>query len=578
MATRILTNGKIFTANKNEPWAEAVVLQDNKIAYVGSTQGALEFAGGNAQAEDAGGSNAGNADSCNAGNSAGGVADVCVAGNSNADSVTTEDLGGKLVTPGLIDGHLHVFAATMFDGLLRLDALTPEQMFDAIAKDVAANPQLNAYTGMGWFDEAFGEAGPNKADLDAICPDKPMAYLSASMHTVWCNSRALEVAGINRDTPDIDPAGGVVYVRDAEGNPTGYCKEIAAMDKVMGAAKYFNEEAMAKAMDSFNKLCAQHGITSLVDCGAISFMKFIMSEALCNEVDTDQYPVRINFCGFAGVSGLYEIAFDDAVEFSKKFDNDRFFCTFHKLFNDGTTETTSAAIPNPYPNGNVIAPIMSVEELVRKYEECAGAGIDVNIHAIGSDAIRNVLQAAGIVRERGLHDLRIVCSHSSNVYPEDIELFGKYNVFSNTTGLWVSSLSEEEDALTRKLTEAKPYPMKSILGSGARVGLGSDFPTDPTSFPPMQNAECLITRQPVGEAGGFVHDANEALSVEDVLLAYTINNAYQMRKEDVLGSIEVGKYADLVVFNENLFEVDPHEIHNVTVAETIKDGITTYKA
>ena len=75
-----------------------------------------------------------------------------------------------------------------------------------------------------------------------------------------------------------------------------------------------------------------------------------------------------------------------------------------------------------------------------------------------------------------------------------------------------------------------------------------------------------------------MHDANEALSVEDVLLAYTINNAYQMRKEDVLGSIEVGKYADLVVFNENLFEVDPHEIHNVTVAETIKDGITTYKA
>ena len=539
MATRVLTNGKFFTANKNEPWAEAVVVEGNKIAYVGTTEGALEFAG---------------------------------------EGVAAEDLGGKLVTPGLIDGHLHVFAATMFEGLLRLDAMTPEQMIEAISKDVAAHPELEAYTGMGWFDEAFGEAGPNKADLDAICPDKPMAYLSASMHTVWCNSKALEAAGITRDTPDIDPAGGVVYVRDEDGELTGYCKEIASMDKVMGGAKYFDEKAMAKAMEGFQKLCAEHGITSLVDCGTLSFTKFIMSDELCAKVDTDACPVRLNFCGFAGVAGLYDIAFDDAVEFSQKFDNDRFFCTFHKLFNDGTTETTSAAIPNPYPNGNVIAPIMTVDELVEKYEACADAGIDVNIHAIGSDAIRNVLQAAGIVREKGFDDLRIVCSHSSNVYPEDIELFGKYDVFSNTTGLWVSSLSEELDALTKKLTEAKPYPMKSILNGGARVGLGSDFPTDPTSFPPMQNAECLVTRQPVGEKDGFVHDGEESLSVEEVLLGYTINNAYQMRKEDVLGSIEVGKYADLTVFDRDLFEIDPHEIHDVAVSQTIKDGITTYKA
>ena len=295
-------------------------------------------------------------------------------------------------------------------------------------------------------------------------------------------------------------------------------------------------------------------------------------------MDTDTCPVRLNFCGFAGVAGLYKIAFSKAVEFSRKYNNVRFFCTFHKLFNDGTTETTSAAIPNPYPNGNVIAPIMTIDELAQKYEECANAGIDVNIHAIGSDAIHNVLEAAGIVRQKGITDLRIVCSHSSNVYPKDIELFGKYDVFSNTTGLWVSSQSEEIDALTKKLTEAKPYPMKSILNGGAHVGLGSDFPTDPTSFPPMQNAECLITRQAIGEPDGFVHDAEEALSVEEVLLGYTINNAYQMHKEDVLGSIEVGKYADLTVFDQNLFEIDPYEIHNVKVLQTIKDGITTYKA
>ena len=286
MTTRVLTNGKFFTANKNEPWADAVVLEGNKIAYVGTDEGALAFAGSNAQAED---------------------------------------LGGKLVTPGLIDGHLHVFAATMFDGLLRLDAMTPEQMIEAITKDVAEHPDRDAYTGMGWFDEAFGEEGPNKADLDAICSDKPMAYLSASMHTVWCNSKALEAASITRDTPDIDPAGGVVYVRDEAGEPTGYCKEIAAMDTVMAGAKYFDEDAMAKAMKDFQKLCAEQGITSLVDCGTLSFTKFIINDNLCAKMNTDECPVRLNFCGFAGVAGLYEMAFNDAVEFSKKFNNNRFF-------------------------------------------------------------------------------------------------------------------------------------------------------------------------------------------------------------------------------------------------------------
>ena len=539
MKTRILTNGKIFTASERNPWAEAVVIKGNKIVYVGSNEGALKLNG------------------CN--------------------DASIEDLGGKLVTPGIIDGHLHVFAATMFDGLLRLDGMSPEQMLEAIAKDIEEHPGRNAYTGMGWFDTAFGAKGPSKADLDAICDDKPMAYLSASMHTVWCNSKALEVAGITRDTPDIDPAGGVVYVRDENGDPTGYCKEIASMDRIMGAVKYFDDEAMAKSLEEFKTNCSRNGITSLVDCGAISFMKYILNDELCAKTDTDECPIRINFCGFAGVAGLYEMAFNDAVDFSKKYNNDRFFCTFGKLFNDGTVETMSAAIPNEYPNGHVIAPIMTTEVLAKKFEDFAKAGIDVNIHAIGSDAIHNVLEASGIVRDKGYKDLRIICSHSAYVYPEDIALFGKYNVFANTTGCWIAAMNEEQEELVAKLTEAKSYPVKSIMNGGAKVGFGSDFPTDPTTFPLMPNMETLVTRSHVGECGAFVHDEGERISVADVIKGYTINNAYQMRKEDVLGSIEVGKYADLTVFNQNLFEIDPHEIHNVTVSQTIKDGITTYK-
>ena len=307
-------------------------------------------------------------------------------------------------------------------------------------------------------------------------------------------------------------------------------------------------------------------------------MKYTLNDDLCKKIDNDECPVRINFCGFAGVAGLYETAFNDAVEFSKRYNNDRFFCTFGKLFNDGTVETMSAAIPNVYPNGNVIAPIMTTEVLAKKFEEFAKAGIDVNVHAIGPDAIHNFLEAAGIVRKKGYKDIRIICSHSSYVYPQDIELFGKYDIFSNTTGCWIAAMTEEQEELVAKLTEAKAYAVKSIMNSGTKVGFGSDFPTDPTTFPLMPNMETLVTRSHVGEKNAFVHDEAECISVADAIKGYTINNAYQMRKENVLGSIEVGKYADLTVFSENLFEIDPHEIHNVTISETIKDGITTYKA
>ena len=540
MKTRLLLNGKFYTVDEKKPWAEAVVLEGNKIAFVGSNEEAKKFV--------------------------------------SSKDAEIEDLGGKLVTPGLIDGHLHVFAATMFDGLLRLDGMSPEEMIQAIANDVKAHPDRSSYTGMGWFDTAFGGDGPNKKELDAICSDKPMAYLSASMHTVWCNSKALEVAGISRDTPDIDPLGGVIYVRDENGEPTGYCKEIASMDKVMGAAKYFDDDAMARSLEEFKINCSKNGITSLVDCGAISFMKYILNDNLCAKTDKDECPVRINFCGFAGVAGLYDMAFNDAVTYFKKYNNDRFFCTFGKLFNDGTVETFSAAIPHPYPNGNVIAPIMTTEILTKKFEEFAKAGVDVNIHAIGPDAIHNLLLAAGNVRAKGYKDLRIICSHSSYVYPEDLKLFGKNDVFSNTTGCWIASMSKEDEELVAQLTEAKAYPVKSIMDSGTKVGFGSDFPTDPTTFPVMPNMETLVTRSHCGDKNAFVHDKAECISVADVIKGYTLNNAYQMRREKVLGSIEVGKYADLTIFNENLFEIDPHEIHNVTISETIKDGITTYKA
>ena len=537
-ATRLLTNGKIFTSNDKNPWAEAVVIKGNKLAYVGTNEGAIEYARGS--------------------------------------GAKVEDLGGKLVTPGIIDGHLHFFGANMLEGLPVLNGMTPEEIYKTMKEFIEAHPEKEAFTAVGWNDAAFGEKGPHKKDLDVICSNKPVALISASMHTVWCNSKALELAGITRDTPDIDPAGGVIYQREENGEPTGFAKEIASMDAVMGAAKYFDDSALISAFKKFFVNCAANGLTSVVDCGTLSFLKYIINDklnALFNREDTQ---IRLNFCGYAGVSGLYDKALADAADFHERYNNDHFFCTFHKLFNDGTLENASAAIPSPYPSGNIVKPIMDVETLVNRFEACAKAGLDINIHAIGSDSVRNVLRASGLLREKGYKDVRIICSHSAYVYPEDLELFGKYDVFSDTTGCWIAAMDENTEKLAAELTKAKAYPVNSIKKSGTRVGFGSDFPTDPNTFPIMPNIECLVTRQAIGDKNGFIHDKEERISLEEVIKGYTIENAYQMHKEQVLGSIEVGKYADLTIFEQNLFELDPHELHNVKVAQTIKDGLTTY--
>ncbi len=534
---RVLMNGKIFTSNDSQPWAEAVVIKGNKIAFVGSNEEALKVAPG----------------------------------------VKAEDLGGRLVTPGLIDGHLHFFGANMFAGLITLHGMSADEIYATVRQFIDDHPEKPAYTGLGWTDTMFGAAGPHKKDLDAICADKPIVLLASSMHVIWCNSKALEVAGITRETPDIDRASDVVYQRDADGELTGYAKELASLDAVMKDVKYFNDADIINAFPAFFANASANGITSVVDCCAASFIRNLFNDAMNAVFDKDETPIRLNFCGYAGMTGLYEQAFADTVALSRKFRNDRFFCTFHKLVNDGTIESNSAALPNAYPNGEVVKPMLSVEELTEKFEDCAKAGIDINIHAIGSDAIHNVLAAAGNVRAKGYKDIRIICSHSQCVYPDDIALFGRNDVFSNTTGCWIASVSENDESLMKQVSEAKIYPVKSIMNGGAMVGFGSDYPTDPTTFPIMPNIETLITRQHVGEENAYVHDASERITMADVIKGYTIRNAYQMRRENVLGSIEPGKYADLTVYDRNLFEIDPREIHNVKIAETIKDGLTTYK-
>ena len=537
--TRVFLNGKIYTVNKKQPWAEAVVVEGNKIVYVGDNFGAKKYI--------------------------------------TTDS-EIEDLNKKLMTPGLIDGHLHALMATLALSVIRLD---PSMDVPTIQKTVKQymdeHPNLDAYLGMGWADSMFGEIGPNKKDLDEVCKDKPICLLSASGHCGWSNSKALEVANINKDTKDPNRETGHYYMRDENGNPTGYIKETICLNQILAAANYTPLELIGEQAVKLGKTCASLGLTSLVDCGNYDFFEFIMNDDLMREIDHVDCPVRLDVCGVIGNKSNIEMASKEAIRLHERYMGDMFRCTFLKLINDGTLENFSAAMPKAYPGAPAVQPTFTVDEVVHYGEIAAKAGMDLNVHAIGSVTVHQLLEAAGKLREKGYKDMRIVCSHSAYVFKEDLELFNKYNVVANSTGLWFSALPEEAEGLVSSITEAMSYPMKSIKNFGARLSLSSDFPTDTTAFLPLPNIEVAITRQKLGEKDSYIFDKEERLSLEEVIEAYTINNAYIMRMEDKIGSIEVGKYADMVVFNENLFEINPYKIHEAKVYETIMNGVTRYK-
>lgn len=536
---RAFINGKIYTVNKKQPWASAVVVDGKKIVYVGDDSGAKNY----------------------------------------IDKDTkVEDLGGKLMTPGLIDGHLHALMATLIEVVILFPHSSDIKEIQSIIKNyMEKNPDLPAYIGMGWEDSMCGEIGPNKKDLDVICPDKPMMLLSASGHCGWANSKALQVANITKDTKDPDPKGGHLFYRDENGNPTGYIKETICTNMILSKAEYVPLKLLGEAAVNLGKRCASYGLTSLVDCGNYDFFEFIMNDDLQAEIEHPDCPVRITACGLISNSANIENAFNDSIRLSKKYHSDNFKVSFLKILNDGTLENFSAAYPNPFPGAPAIQPTFNVEQLVYWGEKCAKAGLDLNVHAIGSITVHELLQAAGILRSKGYTDMRIVCSHSAYVFPEDLDKFAKYNVVANSTGTWFSAIPAEEADSVYDITQAKSYPMKSIKNAGGRLSLSSDYPTDVNAFYPLPNIEVALTRQPIGDSKAAICEPEERLTLDDIIEAYTINNAYEMRLEDKIGSIEVGKYADLTIYEQNLFEIDPYTIHDVKIYETIMDGVTRYK-
>ncbi len=539
-ADKLFVNGRIFTVNRREEWAEAVAVEGNRIIYVGDRKGAEAL--------------------CD-------------------DKTEIRDLDGALMMPGFIDGHCHpVMAAHVLSQVVFDIDWTLEECLANIKKYVDEHPDADAYFGLGYAEWLFDEKGPRKELLDEICSDKPMFFLGSGGHEGWANSKSFEMAGITKDTPD--PLPGLHYFsRDAEGNPAGHVVEGRSEAMILSTIDFFDADSVVNIMVQNSEDYAAMGVTATADMGMYAYLEKQYYEALDAVRDSGRYLQRFVGCTcHVEDPAVVDERIEKLVKAREKYDDDLFRMNFLKIINDGTMESRSAAISEPYPeDGSTIEPLMDERVAAETGVKAAKAELNINMHAIGDVAAKSVIAMAKAVREAGYDDCRITCSHSQYVAPDDIPLFGKYDIIANSTGVWMYGNPLMDKVLGHINNET--FRMKSLIDGGARMALGSDFPVDEYGREPLKSIEMCATRRMYGQPDApTLEPVDEKTTVREAVEGFTINNAYQLHMDDVIGSIEVGKYADFVILERNIFDIPLAEIHEVRILETIMNGKTTYRA
>ncbi len=538
-ADLVLTGGTIHTVAEAMPRATTVAIRDGEIVYVGDADGVERFVG---------------------------------------PETETVDLGGRLVLPGFIDTHAHPVQAAGLAYALRVSSsVSPADVVLQVEAYAARYPDRAFVLGFGFDETAFGPDGPRREMLDSVVSDRPVILIDQGGHSAWVNSAALAEFGIDASTPDPIP-GRHYYQRDPDGTPTGWLVESQAYMPHLAALGAFDATAAARPNNLVYGLFSSVGITTVYDAGMSSFE----AEALEALADMDRrglLPFRVVASHQIQHPDQVASAIERFAELRSTFDGDLLHMGMIKIHNDGTTEARTAAYLEPYTDvpsssGAVLLDPSVLNPFVVAIDR---AGIDVHIHAIGDRAVREALDAIALARaENPDADTRHTLAHVEQITDADVPRFAALDVTAQTTPYWYSSDYAGQELVIGPERMMRLYRLQELIESGARVTYGSDFPAtgeELLSMSPLWNIEAGATRQAIGDPSApILGGVGARTSVEDMVRGYTLDAAHQLHMEDQVGSLEVGKRADLVVLAGNIFELPLHEIHQTGVDATMVDG------
>jgi predicted amidohydrolase YtcJ len=488
------------------------------------------------------------------------------------------DLGGALVLPGFQDAHCHLgtsgYATTRCD---LEGSRGAEEHLHRIAAYRAEYPDRDWVVGSGWSMSDFPGGTPTAAALDAVVPDRPAVLTNRDYHGAWVNSRALELAGVTAATAD--PPGGRIE-RDPEGEPLGTLQE-QAMHLVLDRAPAPTHAERVAGIRAGQAYYHRLGITACQD----ALVDADWQSAYEQLARAGELSLRVRGA-LEWEPGRGEEQLPELVERRRSGTVGRLACGHVKFFHDGVVENRTAAMLDPYldgdgrPTAEYGIDMYAYADLERFVRLCDGEGFGVHIHTIGDRAVRESLDALeAAMRANGRRDARHQLAHVQFAHPDDLPRFRALGVIANVTPLW-ARLEEYVTELTLPFVSARAaagmYPFASILRTGGGLAFGSDWSVS-TPDPRYQLATAVARVDPKGAAAEPLLP-DERLDLGAAIAAHTIGAAHACALEDVTGSIEPGKLADLVVLDRDLFGLAPREYLDVRVLATLVEGSVVYAA
>ncbi|MDL1898642.1 amidohydrolase [Anaerolineae bacterium CFX7] len=523
----ILHNGNFVTLDAAQPRAQALVLRGDEILYVGDDATARRY--------------------------------------QTRDSVTL-DLQGKLALPAFTDAHIHFTGFAQ--SLENVDLSGCQNLAQALARvreRVAETPPNVLIWGGGWNNAEWdAPAFPDKRALDAVAPNNPVILTRKDGHSVWLNSRALRDANITRAT--LAPAGGVIDY-DADGEPSGILRE-NAIDLLGGGIGAFGNTLRPDTLQRALQYAHARGLTTihnLEDANAMRALQTLHANGRLSLRVVHSIPV--DKLTFAAALGLQRGLGDEWFRFQAV-----------KMFADGSLGSRTAEMHEPYTDaptqrGVAVTPSDALLDAARLAVQ---SNIDVWIHAIGDRAITRVLDVFAQLRAEGFAAARLRIEHVQHLHPSDVTRFRELNVIASMQPLHQPSDMFVTDAALGPARAAWTYAFKRLLDAGAPLAFGSDCPVEPLD--PLRGIHAAVTRQNaagVPEKGWY---PEQKISALDAVRAYTLGAAQSVGDAARAGSLTVGKRGDVVVLQQNIFEIPAREIQHATVACTISGGNVAYQA
>ncbi|MGB6553871.1 MAG: amidohydrolase [Candidatus Binataceae bacterium] len=545
-ADRVLVNGRIYTADASNPWVEALAIRDGKIAFVGADTDVKSLVG---------------------------------------PDTAVIDLKRKMAMPGINDVHVHPMLGGRADlyECHFLPTLSLEQVLAAVRADARKAKPGAWIVGGAWgsnFTDKLSTLESLRA-LDEASEGHPVLLRDDSVHNRWVNSRALELAGIDSSTPD--PEGGVIVRDEATRAPVGMLFEsaVAAVEHAAEVANPYSLETNVAALARAIEILNSFGVTGLQDA-AVSGGVLSAYNHLEAQGKLSAWVVGSMMAEPAGFLGHF--VGDELIDQRAKFLSAHVTPSFVKIFLDGVPMSRTSAFIDPYlpdkAHGCCFrgATIKTVPELARLIAKQEDRGLCVKIHCAGDAAVRTALDAIDVVRSfKGATPLTHQIAHAGFVDPADIPRFRDLNVVADLSPiLWYPNqiIDGIEQAVGDRVRQY--WPNRNLLEAGVLIATGTDWPVIPNPDP-WSGLEGLITRRdPNGRFDGALWP-EQALDLQTAIEAYTVNPARAMGLGSVTGSLSVGKSADVIVLDRNLFEIAPTDIADTKVMTTFFEGRAVYE-